>query len=84
MESFLSNDDGDGRDIFAALKRSPAEHNSESLKGKIFLPLLTIAFAKSLYNVSFSVQVLPLMRLIVSVLATAKLFAVISLLMGNC
>ncbi|XP_020094032.1 transcriptional corepressor LEUNIG_HOMOLOG-like isoform X2 [Ananas comosus] len=33
VESFLSNDDGDGRDIFAALKRSPAEHNSESLKG---------------------------------------------------
>lgn len=33
VESFLSNDDGDARDIFAALKRSPVEHNPEPLKG---------------------------------------------------
>ncbi|MQM01692.1 hypothetical protein Taro_034447 [Colocasia esculenta] len=33
VESFLSHDDGDARDIFAALKRSPAEHNTESAKG---------------------------------------------------
>ncbi|WOK98747.1 transcriptional corepressor [Canna indica] len=32
VESFLSNDDGDGRDIFAALK-STAEDNVESLNG---------------------------------------------------
>lgn len=38
VESFLSHDDGDARDIFAALKRSPAEHNTESLKGN-FLSL---------------------------------------------
>ncbi|XP_029123207.1 transcriptional corepressor LEUNIG_HOMOLOG isoform X3 [Elaeis guineensis] len=36
VESFLSHDDGDARDIFAALKRSPAEHNTESLKGFTF------------------------------------------------
>lgn len=33
VESFLSHDDGDARDIFAALKRSPVEHNTESAKG---------------------------------------------------
>lgn len=36
VESFLSNDDGDGRDAFAALKRSPAKHNAESSKSFTF------------------------------------------------
>lgn len=36
VESFLSNDDGDARDIFAALKRSPVEHNPEPSKGFSF------------------------------------------------
>lgn len=36
VESFLSNDAGDGRDIFAALKRSPVEHNPEPSKGFSF------------------------------------------------
>lgn len=36
VESFLSNDDGDARDIFAALKRSPVEHNPEPSKGFTF------------------------------------------------
>ncbi|XP_042387155.1 transcriptional corepressor LEUNIG_HOMOLOG-like [Zingiber officinale] len=35
VESFLSNDDGDGQDIFAALK-STAENNVESLNGFSF------------------------------------------------
>lgn len=35
MESFLSNDDTDPREIFAALKRSPAD-NLDSLKGTSF------------------------------------------------
>uniref|UniRef100_A0A1D1XR09 Transcriptional corepressor LEUNIG n=2 Tax=Anthurium amnicola TaxID=1678845 RepID=A0A1D1XR09_9ARAE len=35
VESFLSHDDGDGRDIFAALK-GPPEHNTESAKGFSF------------------------------------------------
>jgi len=35
VESFLSNDDGDARDIFAALKRSPAEPNPTTSKGNI-------------------------------------------------
>ena len=33
VESFLSQDDVDGRDIFAALKRSPVDHTTESAKG---------------------------------------------------
>ncbi|KAM0944996.1 putative transcription factor WD40-like family [Dioscorea sansibarensis] len=36
VESFLSHDDGDARDIFAALKRSPAEHNTDTSKGFSF------------------------------------------------
>lgn len=38
VESFLSHDDGEARDIFSTLKRSPAEHNTESSKGN-FLAL---------------------------------------------
>ncbi|MQL71672.1 hypothetical protein Taro_003997 [Colocasia esculenta] len=37
VESFLSHDDGDGRDIFAALKRSPPDHNTESAKDNIIM-----------------------------------------------
>ncbi|XP_058076034.1 transcriptional corepressor LEUNIG_HOMOLOG-like [Magnolia sinica] len=33
VESFLSHDDGDARDIFGTLKRSPTEHNTTSSKG---------------------------------------------------
>eukprot|EP00262_Sarcandra_glabra_P006462 TRINITY_DN1877_c0_g3_i3.p1 TRINITY_DN1877_c0_g3~~TRINITY_DN1877_c0_g3_i3.p1 ORF type:complete len:755 (-),score=159.15 TRINITY_DN1877_c0_g3_i3:137-2401(-) len=36
VESFLSHDDGDARDIFGTLKRSPTEHNTESTKGFTF------------------------------------------------
>lgn len=36
VESFLSNDDGDARDIFAALKRSPAEPNPAASKGNVW------------------------------------------------
>uniref|UniRef100_A0A0E0K6R6 LisH domain-containing protein n=1 Tax=Oryza punctata TaxID=4537 RepID=A0A0E0K6R6_ORYPU len=36
VESFLANDDGDARDIFAALKRSPAEPNPVASKGFTF------------------------------------------------
>lgn len=37
VESFLSqHDDGDARDIFAALRRSPTEHNPEPSKGFSF------------------------------------------------
>ncbi|KAL5711763.1 hypothetical protein ACHQM5_014006 [Ranunculus cassubicifolius] len=35
VESFLQ-DDGDGRDLFGTLKRSPTEHNTESSKGFTF------------------------------------------------
>ncbi|XP_039138000.1 transcriptional corepressor LEUNIG_HOMOLOG-like isoform X1 [Dioscorea cayenensis subsp. rotundata] len=36
VESFLSHDDADARDIFSALKASPAEHKSELTKGFTF------------------------------------------------
>ncbi|XP_068664671.1 transcriptional corepressor LEUNIG_HOMOLOG-like isoform X4 [Aristolochia californica] len=36
VESFLSHDDGDARDIFGTLKRSPAEHNTDSSKSFSF------------------------------------------------
>eukprot|EP00268_Persea_americana_P059731 TRINITY_DN736_c0_g1_i5.p1 TRINITY_DN736_c0_g1~~TRINITY_DN736_c0_g1_i5.p1 ORF type:complete len:757 (-),score=175.65 TRINITY_DN736_c0_g1_i5:655-2589(-) len=36
VESFLSHDDGEARDIFSTLKRSPAEHNTDSSKGFSF------------------------------------------------
>ncbi|XP_058111417.1 transcriptional corepressor LEUNIG_HOMOLOG-like [Magnolia sinica] len=39
VESFLSHDDGDARDIFGTLKRSPTEHNTESSKGFSFSEL---------------------------------------------
>lgn len=32
VESFLSHDDGDGRDLFGTLKRDP-EHTAEASKG---------------------------------------------------
>jgi len=32
VESFLSHDDGDGRDLFGTLKRNP-EHAAEASKG---------------------------------------------------
>jgi hypothetical protein len=37
VESFLANDDGDARDIFAALKRSPAEPNPAASKGNTLM-----------------------------------------------
>ncbi|KAF8392028.1 hypothetical protein HHK36_022368 [Tetracentron sinense] len=36
VESFLSHDDVDGRDLFGTLKRSSTEHNTESSKGFTF------------------------------------------------
>lgn len=43
VESFLSNDGGDGRDIYATIKQSPAELQKESSKGN---PSLGCACAK--------------------------------------
>ncbi|XP_021896936.1 transcriptional corepressor LEUNIG_HOMOLOG-like, partial [Carica papaya] len=36
VESFLSPDDGDGRDLFGSLKRNPSEHAAETSKGFSF------------------------------------------------
>ncbi|XP_023526692.1 transcriptional corepressor LEUNIG_HOMOLOG-like isoform X3 [Cucurbita pepo subsp. pepo] len=36
VESFLSHDDGDGRDLFGTLKRNPSEHAPENSKGLSF------------------------------------------------
>jgi len=33
VESFLSQDDGDGRDLFGTLKRNPSEHATDASKG---------------------------------------------------
>lgn len=38
VESFLSHDDGDGRDLFGTLKRNPSEQAAETSKSK--LPVL--------------------------------------------
>lgn len=34
VESFLSNDGGDGGNLYGTLKQSPTEHQKESSKGK--------------------------------------------------
>ncbi|XP_023539844.1 transcriptional corepressor LEUNIG_HOMOLOG-like isoform X1 [Cucurbita pepo subsp. pepo] len=36
VESFLSHDDGDGRDLFGTLKRNPSDHAAENSKGPSF------------------------------------------------
>ncbi|KAJ9154025.1 hypothetical protein P3X46_027404 [Hevea brasiliensis] len=36
VESFLSHDDGDGRDLFSTLKKNPSEHATEASKGFSF------------------------------------------------
>ncbi|GLT97792.1 hypothetical protein SLE2022_153410 [Rubroshorea leprosula] len=36
VESFLSHDDGDGRDLFGTLKQNPSEHTTETSKGFSF------------------------------------------------
>ncbi|KAK4266491.1 hypothetical protein QN277_027400 [Acacia crassicarpa] len=36
VESFLSHDDGDGRDLFGTLKRSASEHTTDASKGFSF------------------------------------------------
>lgn len=33
VESFLSHDDGDGRDLFGSLKRNTSEHATDASKG---------------------------------------------------
>ena len=35
VESFLSQDDGDGRDLFGTLKRNPSEHATDASKGNL-------------------------------------------------
>ncbi|CAA6662514.1 unnamed protein product [Spirodela intermedia] len=50
VESFLSHDDGDARDIFAALKRSPVEHTTESAKGFSFSEVSCIRASNSKVN----------------------------------
>lgn len=42
VESFLSQDDGDGKDLFGTLKRNPAEHATDSSKGFSFSEVSSI------------------------------------------
>ena len=37
METLLSHDGGDGRDIYGTIKQSPTEHQKESAKGKPYI-----------------------------------------------
>ncbi|GLT55301.1 hypothetical protein SLA2020_284380 [Shorea laevis] len=47
VESFLSHDDGDGRDLFGALKRNPSEHAAETSKGFSFSEVSSIRKSNS-------------------------------------
>ncbi|XP_027187228.1 transcriptional corepressor LEUNIG_HOMOLOG-like isoform X2 [Cicer arietinum] len=42
VESFLSQDDGDGKDLFGTLKRNPSEHAPDSSKGFSFSEVSSI------------------------------------------
>lgn len=35
VESFLSNDGGDGRELYGTLKQSPKQHHKDSSKGNL-------------------------------------------------
>lgn len=47
VESFLSHDDGDGRDLFGALKRNPSEHAPDTSKGFTFSEVGSICTSNS-------------------------------------
>lgn len=86
VESFLSQDDGDGRDLFGTLKQNPSEHATDASKGNLMFScffkfiLFTIA---ALVVLLLLFQAFPSVKLVLYARATAKLFAVISLQMGN-
>ena len=53
VESFLSNDGGDGGNLYGTIKQSPAEQQKESSKGNLlWLTLLCICkmFRESIIN----------------------------------
>ncbi|KAK7279000.1 hypothetical protein RJT34_24041 [Clitoria ternatea] len=47
VESFLSQDDGDGRDLFGTLKRNPSEHATDAPKGFSFSEVSSIRKSNS-------------------------------------
>lgn len=47
VESFLSHDDGDGRDLFGILKRNPSEQAAETSKGFSFTEVSSIRESNS-------------------------------------
>ncbi|XP_047182047.1 transcriptional corepressor LEUNIG_HOMOLOG isoform X1 [Vigna umbellata] len=47
VESFLSQDDGDGRDLFGTLKRNPSEHATDASKGFSFSEVSSIRKSNS-------------------------------------
>ena len=86
VESFLSQDDGDGRDLFGTLKRNPSEHATDASKGNLmFSPLnkFLLFTLTGLMVVLLPFQTFPSVKLVLYAKATAKLFAVISLQMEN-
>lgn len=42
VESFLSQDDGDGRDLFGTLKRNTSEHTTDASKGNLIFNTLIV------------------------------------------
>lgn len=61
VESFLSQDDGDGRDLFGTLKPNPSEHATDASKGNLmflcvhkFLSYTLTRFWLSISGFSFS------------------------------
>lgn len=52
VESFLTPDDGDGRDLFGILKRNPTEQAAETSKGNnliLCLPIITFQIDTSTF-----------------------------------
>ena len=51
VESFLSNDGGDGRDLYGTLKQSPKQHQKDSSKGNLRVThcIQRVAQVSSLY-----------------------------------
>jgi len=43
VESFLSNDGGDGGNLYGAVKQSPAEQQKESSKGNLYIWLSSLS-----------------------------------------
>jgi len=64
VESFLSNDGGDGGNLYGAVKQSPAEQQKESSKGNLYIWLYSLSITGKYHLPQFSFQVSPLQNLV--------------------